>query len=181
MRVKNLLFIFFFLLAVDSFSQSLSKEFVDMWIKSRDTSFRWNERTLYIVNKKQYEDDTKIDSGLKKLSLNDLIDIRYLMPSIGSNPPINYIITIDYKRQMGRKIIASYLKKIKNFTVNKTKVDNTDFYLNNKYVEMNKVDSLINSIKITDIYCIDVIELPYLNSYFGESRTNDLVRIWTKN
>lgn len=179
MNIKTILLLVVLLLAKNSFGQNFTKELIDNWIKSKDTSFKWNERTIYIIKGKNYKTDAPIDSLLKTLPYNDVIDIKYLIPTIKPDPPLSYLIVVKSKYEMEDSDKEPLIHNAKLYIANKNLDDSIEFFLNDSIIERKKASDLINSITSSKIYYINIFT-PNRYSYFGEQQKKYQIKIWTK-
>jgi hypothetical protein len=179
MNTRSILLLVVLLFPKYSFGQNLTKELIDNWVKSKDTSFKWNERTLYIINDKNYKNDAPIDSLLKTLHYNNVIDIEYLIPTIKPNPPINYLIKVSSKYEMKDSDKEPLLHNARLYLADKTLADSIEFFLNDSIIERKRASELLNSIKSSEIYYMDSF-IPNRNSYFRHQLKKRQIKIWTK-
>lgn len=180
--MNRLFFIFLLLLLVNnSFSQQLTREFVDNWVRSKDSSFKWEVNTVYSIKNKNYyyKNKDNIDSAISSVSMNELLDLFYLIPTIKPYSPISYNIFIVTKFEMTPDYIEPRLHNVKLYIADKKRFDSTEVFLNDSLVDPKKVFDLIHSLKVADIYFMEDF-WPRSYSYFGERLKKYQIKIWTK-
>jgi hypothetical protein len=182
--------LFFIFLGLSSVvGQILDKKYVDNWIINTFPNSIIDSSTIYIINGLPF-DNKLVNKEFNKYKQNDLIVIdfidRLLIDSLMLYPRSS-IVLISTKQT--RKTIKSDIAKAKQRFLKRDLKTSADIdtslkepvlIINGMQIFHSDCYTRINTIKISDIIGINLIERPVSKETYGSNAVNGLIMIKTK-
>ncbi len=165
-----------------SFSQDLNREYIDNWILKAFPQIEIDSSTLYVLNGYVFHLNN-IDSVLACKQVNDLTYIYFLdknkpLEGIYGEPQAHIILLRT--DQLKRNSLKKDLNRIRRNFYPENSTNTPVLLINDQQIAPSGIFETLNSLKVSKIKGISIINTPVSQDNYGPNGINGLINIRLK-